>query len=208
MTFCRTWCQRKPFLVRFPLGKSRLIMLLKQKSGKKVSQLTSKTVYWITLKCTLTSKASISWYFQVVKPLLYVCRIFLLFSCSLRLLFQRPRTSRELNLPIEKNPMNYFFGFLTLENQSLNNSVGHVLRENIFPFFALWEFFSKSTVALTLPLPEAISKYTFLAEYAPSSLLSHGIRWENVKLNVTTFKREQSISQWSRPPSASKVKQN
>ena len=89
----------------------------------------------------------------------------------------------------------FFFGFLTLENQSLNNSVGHVLRENIFPFFALWEFFSKSTVALTLPLPEAISKYTFLAEYAPSSLLSHGIRWENVKLNVTTFKREHSISQ-------------
>ena len=31
-----------------------------KKVVEKVSQLTSKTVYWITLKCTLTSKASIS----------------------------------------------------------------------------------------------------------------------------------------------------
>ena len=70
--------------------------------------------------------------------------------------------------------MNYFFGFLTLENQSLNNSVGHVLRENIFPFFALWEFFSKSTVALTLPLPEAISKYILASwQSMPRHLFCH-----------------------------------
>ena len=120
----------------------------------------------------------------------------------------------------KKNPMNYFFGFLTLENQSLNNSVGHGLllhwEKIYFRFLPCGNFFFTVVAVLTLPLPEAISKsiLTFLAvEYAPSSLLSHGIRWENVKLNVTTFKREHSISQsstyWSsRPPSTSKVKQN
>ena len=150
---------------------------------------------------------------------LYVCRIFLLSSRVLCGFYFRGQGHHESSICQSKkeNPMNYFFGFLTLENQSLNNSVGlHVLGENIFPFFALWEFFFFTVAVLTLPLPEAISKsiLSFLAaEYAPSSLLSHGIRWENVKLNVTTFKREHSISQsstyWSsRPPSTSKVKQN
>ena len=160
------------------------------------------------------------WFSNTVILFLYVCRIFLLLSCSLRLLFQRPRTSRELNLPIEKRTQwIIFFGFLTLENQSLNNSVGHGLllhwEKIYFRFLPCGNFFF-TVAALTLPLPEAISKsiLSFLAaEYAPSSLLSHGIRWENVKLNVTTFKREHSISQsstyWSsRPPSTSKVKQN
>ena len=151
-----------------------------------------------------------------------MCRIFLLSSRVLCGFYFRGQGHHESSICQSKkeNPMNYFFGFLTLENQSLNNSVGHELllhwEKIYFRFLPCGNFFFFTVAVLTLPLPEAISKsiLSFLAaEYAPSSLLSHGIRWENVKLNVTTFKREHSISQsstyWSsRPPSTSKVKQN
>ena len=117
----------------------------------------------------------------------------------------------------KKEPNELFFWFSNLGKSILEQFswTSRIGRKYISVFCPVGIFFFTVAV-LTLPLPEAISKsiLSFLAaEYAPSSLLSHGIRWENVKLNVTTFKREHSISQsstyWSsRPPSASKVKQN
>ena len=144
MTFCRTWCQRKPFLVRFPLGKSRLIMLLKQKSGKKVSQLTSKTVYWITLKCTLTSKASISWYFQVVKPLLCVSHLpslLVFFAASI----SEAKDITRAQFANRKEPNELFFWFSNLGKSILEQfSWTRIERKYISVFCPLGIFFQKA----------------------------------------------------------------